>query len=30
MRGPDGAYEVDDVQRQAVGHVIDWLGAKLG
>jgi len=30
MRGPDGAYEVDVVQHQAVGHVIDWLGAKLG
>lgn len=29
VRGADGAYEVNDVQREAIGHVVDWLGARL-
>jgi dipeptidyl aminopeptidase/acylaminoacyl peptidase len=29
LRGPDGAYEVNDVQDEAIGHVIEWLGRYL-
>ena len=29
IRGGDGDYEVNDVQRTAIGHVVDWLGTRL-
>ncbi len=29
QRGPDGAYAVDDVQREAIAFVIDWLRRRL-
>lgn len=29
IRGEDGDYEVNDVQREAISHVIEWLDARL-
>ncbi len=29
VRGTDGDYEVNEVQRKAIAHVVDWLGARL-
>lgn len=29
-RGENGEYEVDDTQREAIAHMIDYLGRKLG
>ena len=30
LRGADGAYEVNDVQLEAIAHVIAWLDEHLG
>lgn len=29
IRGVDGAYEVNDVQREAIAHVVDWLSKRM-
>ena len=30
VRGDDGNYELNDIQIEAIDHVVDWLAQKLG
>ena len=29
VRGADGEYELNDVQREAIAHVVDWLATRM-